>query len=88
MVIALVFALGSLSRSYLVKVLLSSTAILAVTIGTWWIHINYAPSSVELTPIFRYYYDWSLSQVSLTALGAALPIGIFGNLVHLAVKDG
>lgn len=87
LVIALVFALVSLMRSRLLKALLSSAVVLAVTLVTWWIHIEFAPSSVELTPLFRYDYAWSLAQVTLTALGTALPIGIFGNLVSLSLHE-
>ncbi|NTU56160.1 MAG: serine/threonine protein kinase [Anaerolineales bacterium] len=87
LVMALAFAVGSSTRSYPFKALLSSAVILAVIMVTWWIHIEFSPSGVELTPVFRYYYDWPLSRVLLTALGTALPIGILGNLINLSVKE-
>lgn len=87
MLIALAFAFGSLTHSYLLKSFLTSLAVFAAVLGTWWLHINRAGSPVELTPIFRYAYAWPLTQVSVTALLVALPIGILGNLVNLSVKD-
>lgn len=88
LLIALVFAAGSFARSYLLRVLLSSAVILAVTLATWWIHIGFAASSAELTPIFRFDpTSWSWTQVTLIALGTALPIGIFGNLVRLSLHE-
>ena len=82
--LVLVVAFGVSPTSPPVDVML---IILAVIMVTWWIHIEFSPSGVELTPVFRYYYDWSLSRVLLTALGTALPIGILGNLTNLSVKD-
>ncbi|HEY5730965.1 MAG TPA: hypothetical protein VIS72_13000, partial [Anaerolineales bacterium] len=87
MIIALAFVTGSLTHSYLFKVLLSSVSILAAITGTWWIHVNNAGSPMELAPLFRYDYAWSLTRVSFTALLVALPIGILGNMVNLAVVD-
>jgi hypothetical protein len=88
LLIALVFAAGSFARSYLLRVLLSSAVILAVTLVTWWIHIGFAASSAELTPIFRFDpASWTWTQVTLIALGTALPIGIFGNLVRLSLHE-
>ncbi|HLO29657.1 MAG TPA: serine/threonine-protein kinase [Anaerolineales bacterium] len=85
--IALTFALSSLLRSRLVKILLSSLSILMAITGTWLIHVNLAASPVELTPVFRYDYTWPLAQVIFTALVVALPIGIFGNLISLSIKE-
>lgn len=87
LLIALTFALGGLTRSYLLKALLSSLAILAAILGTWWIHINFTVSPVELAPIFRYDYEWSLARVAATAVWVALPIGILGNMVDLSITD-
>jgi len=87
LMIALTFALGGLIRSTLIKMLLSSVSILGVIIGTWLIHVNLAASPIELTPLFRYDYAWSLIQVILTALAVAFPMGIFGNLISLYIKD-
>lgn len=85
--IALAFALGGLSRSRLVKMFVSSAAIFAAIIGTWWLHINFAASTLDLTPLFRYDYAWSMTQVSLTALIVSLPISILGNLINLAARN-
>lgn len=87
MFIAFAFVVGSLTRSYVFKVLLSSASVLAAIVGTWWLHLTYAGSNLDLTPIFRYEYVWSLMQVSLTALGVALPIGILGNMIDLSIED-
>lgn len=85
--IALCFAIGGLMRSRLIKIFLSSAAIFAAIVGTWLLHVNLATSARELTPIFRYEYTWPLTQVLLTALAVAFPIGILGNLVNLSIKD-
>jgi len=85
--IALTFTAGGLIRSRLIKTLFSSVSIFTAITGTWWIHINFATSPVELTPLFRYDYAWSLAQVSFVALSVALLTGIFGNLTSLAIKD-
>ena len=85
--VAMTFAVGGMIRSRLVKMFLSSISILVAIIGTWLIHINLTISTVELTPLFRYDYTWPLTQVSITALGVAFPIGILGNLINLSIKD-
>jgi hypothetical protein len=87
LLIALTFALGGLMRSHLIKILLSTASILVAIIGTWLIHVNLAASPLELTPLFRYDYTWSLVQVLLTALAVAFAIGILGNLISLSAKD-
>jgi len=86
-VISFSFAIGSLLRSRLVKVFISSAAIFLAITGTWWIHTNYAASTLELTPIFRYDLTWPLTRVALTALAASAMIGIFSNLINLDIKD-
>jgi hypothetical protein len=83
--IALAFAVGGLFRSRLLRMVLSSVSVFMAIMGTWWIHANFAASLVDLTPVFRYDYAWSLTQVALTALGVALPIGILGNLANLSI---
>jgi len=65
----------------------ASVAIFVAVMGTWWIHANYATSPVDLTPVFRYDYAWTLTQVALTAISVAFPIGILGNLVNLSIVD-
>ena len=88
MLIALTFAVGGLIRSRLIKMFLSSVSILVAIMGTWLIHVNLAASAVELTPMFRYDYNWPLTQVLFTALGVAFLIGIFGNLINLSIRKG
>ncbi|MEP7136833.1 MAG: protein kinase [Chloroflexota bacterium] len=85
--IALIFAVGSLLRARVVRMMLATAAVFAAIIGTWWIHINYSASPVDLTPVFRYDYAWTLPHVALIALGVALLIGVFGNLVNLSVVE-
>ena len=87
MMIALTFALSGLIRLPLIKMFLSSISILVAIMGTWFIHINLAASPVELTPIFKYDYNWPLTQVLFTAVGVAFLIGIFGNLFNLSVRS-
>ena len=87
MMIALTFALSGLIRLRLIKMFLSSISILVAIMGTWLIHINLATSPVELTPIFKYDYNWPLTQVLFTAVGVAFLIGIFGNLFNLSVRS-
>jgi hypothetical protein len=85
--IALAFTVGALLRSRLLRMLLSSLSVFAAVVGTWWIHLNYAASLMDLTPVFRYDYTWTLARVAFTALAVALPIGILGNLVNLFVVE-
>ncbi|NWG34936.1 MAG: serine/threonine protein kinase [Chloroflexi bacterium] len=86
MLIALALAVGGLARSYRIKVLLTSAAVFAAILGTWWLHINFAASNLELTPLFIYPYDWSLTRVTITAFGVSLPVGLLGNLVNLSIR--
>ena len=85
--IALTFTLGELFRSRLLRMALASLAVLVAVVGTWWIHAQYAASLMDLTPVFRYDYAWTLLRVAFTALGVALPIGILGNLVNLSITE-
>jgi len=85
--IALVFAAGGFLPSRLLRMFLSSGAVFGAILGTWLIHTRYSVSLVDLTPLFRFAYTWSLLQISLTALGVALPIGILGNLVNLSITE-
>ena len=87
MMIAFAFAVGGLIRSRLIKIFLSIVAILGAILGTWLIHVNFAASAVELTPMFRYDYAWPLTQVLFTALSVAFLIGTFGNLVDLSIRN-
>jgi len=86
LVIALAFAAGGVTRSYPLRLLLTSAAVFAVILFTWWFHTRYASTPEELTPLFRYDYTWTQTQVAWTALSVALPIGILGNLVDLTLN--
>jgi hypothetical protein len=67
--------------------IIASISTFMAIVGTWWLHTQYAAALVDLTPVFRYDYAWSLTQVALTALCVAFPIGVFGNLVDLSIVD-
>ena len=87
LLIALTFAVCSLFRARLLRMFLSSLSVFVAIIGTWWLHTQYAASLSDLTPVLLYDYAWTLTQVAFTALGIALPIGIFGNLINLSIVD-
>jgi hypothetical protein len=87
LIISFAVAIGGLMRSRLVKMVFASASIFLAIVGTWWVYANFAASTVDLTPLFRYDPAWSLTRVSLTALVVALLIGVFGNLISLTVKD-
>jgi len=87
MLIAFAFVIGGMIRSYLFKVLLTSVAIVAAITGTWWLHVGYAVTNLDMTPIFVYQSGWTLTQVALFALGVALPIGILGNMINLVIDE-
>jgi hypothetical protein len=84
---ALAYAVGGLFRSRLLKIALGIVSTFTAILGTWWLHISFSASPVDLTPVFRYDYSWTLTQVALTAFGAALLIGIFGCLVNLSLAQ-
>ncbi|MEW6287285.1 MAG: serine/threonine-protein kinase [Chloroflexota bacterium] len=86
LLIALAFAAGGLTRSYLFRVFLTSLTIWGTILAAWLLHTRYASSPEQLTPLFRYDYAWSLTQVALTALGVSLPMGILGNVVNLTLQ--
>lgn len=85
--IAFTFAISGLLRSRLLRMVLSSIAVFVAVLGTWWIHSQYAPSLMDLTPLFRYDYTWTLARISFTALAVALPAGILGNMVNLIIVE-
>jgi serine/threonine protein kinase len=85
--IAFTFAIGGLIRPRWARMILSSVSILTAITGTWWIHLKYAASPLDLTPVFRYDYSWPLTQVTFTALIIALLMGTLGNLVNLSIVD-
>jgi len=84
---AFTFAVGEVFRSRLLRMVLGTVSIFTAILGTWWLHTSFAASPLDLTPVFRYDYSWTMTHVSLTALGVALLIGIFGNLVNLSVVE-
>jgi len=86
LLIAVTFSLGGLFHSRVIRMVLASASVFIAIMGTWIIHANSAASSLELTPMFRYDYSWSPAQVSLTALGVALFMGVPGNMVTLSIK--
>jgi len=83
--IALTFSVSSLLRSRLIRIILSITSIFTAITGTWLIHINFAASPVDLTPIFKYDYAWPLTRVLFTAFSAAIFMGTFGHLFILSM---
>lgn len=85
--IALTFAVGGLFRSRLFKMALSSLSVFMGIMGTWWVHSQYAASLMDLTPVFRYDFSWTLTQIAFTALCVAVPIGILGNLINLSIVN-
>jgi protein kinase-like protein len=85
LLIAATFAIGGLMRPRLLRMLLASLAVFAAILGTWWLHVSYGTSSTDLSPIFLYDYDWSMTQIALLGLGIAVSIGVFGNLVNLSI---
>jgi serine/threonine protein kinase len=84
---ALSYALGGLIRRRWIKMLISTLAVFSAIAGTWWAHKALAASATDLTPLFRYDYNWPAAQVLFTALLVALPAGILGNLVDLDLKQ-
>ncbi|HSM72577.1 MAG TPA: serine/threonine-protein kinase [Anaerolineales bacterium] len=85
--IALTFSIGGLLKLRILKMMLATASIFTAILGTWLIHVNSAASSVDLTPVFRYDYSWSLTQISSVALGAAVSMGLLGNLIDLSSLD-
>lgn len=85
--IAFAYSIGGLIRWRWARMLLSIGAIFSAIVGTWWMHAGMAGSITELTPLFRYDYNWSMAQISLTAFSVAAWMGIFGNLIQLTVRE-
>jgi hypothetical protein len=48
MMIALTFSIGGLIRSRLIKMFLSIISVFVAIAGTWWVHINFSPSQIEV----------------------------------------
>jgi hypothetical protein len=87
MLIAFSYALGGLIRYRIVRMILSICAIVLAMTGTWWIHATFASAITELTPLFWYDDNWSLSQILFTSILAAAWMGIFGNLMRLITEE-
>src|SRR5258706_6303759 len=87
LLIAFAFAIGGLFSSRLFRMVLSSISVLVAIVGTWWIHTQYSASLLDLTPVFRYDYAWTLTQISLIALSISLILGVLGNLVNLSIVE-
>ena len=85
--ISFTFSISGLIRPRLVKMFISSASVFLAIVGTWWMHTTFAASTVELAPIFRYDYAWTLTRVSFTVLGISLSIGILGNLISLTPRE-
>lgn len=85
--IAFSFAVSGLFRSRVLKVVLSTISIFVSIFGTWWIHLNFADSSLSLTPVFRYDLTWSLLQVALVAISISFTTGFFGSLTDLSIVE-
>jgi hypothetical protein len=86
-IIACSHSLGGLIPWRAVKMMLSVAAIFFAMIGTWWIHNTFSTSVTDLTPLFHYDAQWTFTQISLTALCAALGMGVPGNLSRLDIRD-
>lgn len=85
--IALTFSVNGLLGSRVVKTGLAIAVIFAAIAGTWMIHSNFSASPVELTPMFRYDTSWSLARILWAAFGAAVVMGILGQIVELSIEN-
>jgi hypothetical protein len=87
LMIAFGFTVGGFLRSLPARIVLAIGAVFVAILGTWLIHLNLAGSPLELTPLFKYEYTWSLAQVIVTVLAVSIPIGVLGSLLRLELKD-
>ncbi|HET7145157.1 MAG TPA: serine/threonine-protein kinase [Anaerolineales bacterium] len=85
--IAFAYALGGLIRFRPAGMILSISAIVLAITGTWWMHVSMTSDITKLTPLFRYDYNWSLSQILFTSILVAAWMGIFGNLMQLTGEE-
>ena len=79
-VIALGFALGSLARHRIIKMLTAATGIVAALFGTWWAHLHLAVSPF---PMLYYEYTWPVSQVLILIFLIATPTALSAYLINL-----
>jgi serine/threonine protein kinase len=84
---AFAYALSGLMRKRGLRMVLTISAFVLAISGTWWMHATMAGSVTQLTPLFRYDYNWTQWQVFLTSLIVAAWMGVFGNLIELNVED-
>lgn len=85
--IALTVAVGGVLRARWLRMALTGVVVFAAVVGTWWLHTSLATSITELTPILPFDLQWTLSDVTLVALGVAVPLATLANLVRLSVTD-
>jgi serine/threonine protein kinase len=85
--IACSYAVSGLFRRRWIGMLLSTTAIFISIIASWWVHGFLTGQLAEWTPLFHYEYNWSMMQVSFTALIVAACMGTLGNLVSLVSSE-
>jgi serine/threonine protein kinase len=87
LLIAFGYAIGTLLRGMLAKTLVSALAIFTALAGSWWVHVNLATASTDISPVFFYEYTWAFAQVLGIVLLATLPMAILGNLFDLSVQE-
>jgi len=85
--IACSYAIGSLFRKRWFAMLLSTIITFTGIVGSWWLHLLLSTSVTGWTPLFRYEYDWSVMQISFSALIVAVSMGVAGNLVSLSFSQ-
>lgn len=85
--VAFFFSIGGLLRSRVLKVILTTASVFGAITGTWLMHVNSAATSLDLTPIFKYDYTWTLPEISSAAIGVAIFMGTLGNLIDLSTLD-
>jgi hypothetical protein len=87
LLIALGFALGGFTRSRLWKIAISLLTSFAAVAGTWGLHVALAALPTDLTPLLRFEYGLSWTQVlGLTSI-VVLPMAILANLINLDVPE-
>lgn len=81
------YAVAGLLSSRLLRMALTFSALFLSITATWWLHVTWSGSITELTPFFRYDYNWTAWQVALTAAAVSAWIGIFGSLSDLRGQE-
>jgi len=85
--IALGYALGTLTTDRLWRILMASLATFAALAGSWWAYLNLASSSYALSPLFYFKPSWSDTQIGEMILLFTLATAILSNLPDLTLKD-